>query len=106
MAYFYTKPCKIRLADGETPVNPHLAMTPQEMAQRTQKGQTIAAQTLADSAYFDGTSQAENLPLLFQRGIDANTLWEDAKRTKNKIKNFSREQLAKIKKQQRDGQLN
>lgn len=106
MSHVYIRGAKIRLADGETPVNPHLSMTPQQMAERTVRGQSIAAQAQVDNAYFDNSASAEDLPMMFQRGVDQNTLWEHAARTKRKLRDFSKQQMAKIKKAQRDPALN
>ena len=79
----------IKRHKGEFNVQSGLAMTPGQMLDRAREGKPIAS-FMADDEMFDdgGTNKSFEVPILRQRGVDVNDIWneqEDLKKKKHML---------------------
>lgn len=64
-----------------------LAVTPSEMVRMSEQGIPISSQVLSPDQFNDGdmSNRIENDPI-YTRGVTANDLWENSKRSKSRLK--------------------
>ena len=106
MARFSFNFCTCSLLDHESETQPNLSYSPADMANMTAQGRAVSSQNLEHLAFFDGTGDSDNLPLPFCRGVDLNTLWEDAQNTRTKVRRLSKAKLDKLRAEQRTPNMN
>lgn len=77
----------------ESSVRSGQAITPAQMQNLTNAGRAVSMASLENVSYYDdGLTDSDNMPLENMRGIDENLLWEASENTKEKIRNFRKQQ--------------
>lgn len=71
-------------SENYKPVNPHLAVTPVDMENMTNKGRSVSTAALENFVYYNG-DMLDGLPLDMVRGSDMNDVWEAAQTAKGKV---------------------
>lgn len=82
--------CFTKLAPNNHVVQSGLAITPSQIYERVKKGIPVGDNFSNDSQFIDGDENCGyEVPIVFRRGVDINTLWNEQEDSRAALKSIN-----------------